>query len=190
MSNYKQIEIQFEDPNPRIWCHALKEDGFGRFMSKENPIVEKIFGAGSFFSPLLFGKFFDPSDAFPLWEFESDVLLPNNNSNLRKIEWFQTDNEFVLKAELPVPAAGLGNNTIQVCVVNGEILEISGQHRDSKSKSKDWKSSHWWEHGFVRRLELPKQTDWKKSEAHLKNDVVLEIKIPKIPPNCDVPQLN
>ncbi|KAK6154391.1 hypothetical protein DH2020_008639 [Rehmannia glutinosa] len=174
-SSSKEIEIQFEDPNPQKWCHPLKEEVFASFMSKENSTV---FKTGSLFSPFLFGKFFDPSDAFPLWEFESDVLLPPNSSGKRSVDWYQTDTDFVLLAEIP----GQGNkNSLQVCVENGKILEISGQWRQQKDGgTKGWKSSHWWEHGYVRRLELPEQTDWRKTEAHLKNDVFLEIRIPKI----------
>lgn len=84
----KQLDIQFEDPNPQKWCHPLKED----------VLTEK---AGSIFSPSLFGKFFDPSDAFPLWEFKSDDLLPVSTSSAhRGVDWFQTDTDFLLKADL------------------------------------------------------------------------------------------
>ncbi|KAL8506116.1 hypothetical protein ACS0TY_017105 [Phlomoides rotata] len=185
MSSGKQVEIQFEDPNPQKWCHPLKEDVFARLMSKENPLVYK---AGSLFSPFLFGKFFDPSDAFPLWEFESDVLLPSSNSNTqRNLDWYQTDTDYVLKAEIPG-----SNSSVQVIVENGKILEISGQWKQHKdSRKKDWRSSHWWEEGYVRRIELPdQQTDWTKSEAHFKNDQLLEIRIPKNPTNSDTTQLN
>ncbi|PIN19617.1 Molecular chaperone (small heat-shock protein Hsp26/Hsp42) [Handroanthus impetiginosus] len=171
MSSSKQVEIKFEDPNPQKWCHPLKEDVYAALKNKENSLLHKT---GSLFSPLLFGKFFDPSDAFPLWEFESDSLLPSSCS----VEWFQTDTDYVLKAqEIP----GLGNDIIQVCIENGKILEISGQQRECRTK--DWKKCKWWEHGYVRRIELPDQTDWRKAEAYIKNDVVLEIKMPKIPPD-------
>ncbi|KAG8386198.1 hypothetical protein BUALT_Bualt03G0124100 [Buddleja alternifolia] len=185
MTSCKQLEIQFEDPNPHKWCHPMKEDGFATFMSKENSTTQKtIFGPGSFFSPLLFGKFFDPSDAFPLWEFDSDELLPNlHSSSQRNVDWFQTDSDYVLKAEIP----GTSSNSIQVCIENGKIIEINGQWRQEReNRTKEWKSNHWWEHGFVRRLELPEQTEWRKSEAHLKNDHLLEIRIPKTtPPDSD-----
>ena len=67
-----------------------------------NPTIQKVFGGASFFSPLLFGKFFDPSDAFPLWEFESDILLSGlRSAGQNTIDWFQTDQDYVLKVELP-----------------------------------------------------------------------------------------
>ncbi|KAK4387001.1 class VI heat shock protein [Sesamum angolense] len=179
----KQLEIQFEDPNPQKWSHPLKEDVFANFVSKENSAAV-YYKTGSFFSPLLFGKFFDPSDAFPLWEFESDALLPNSyGSGHRSVDWYQTETDYVLLAEVP----GLGQNSLQVCIENGKILEISGQWRQQQreSRAKDWRSGKWWEHGYVRRLELPEQTGWRRAEAHMKNDVVLEIRIPKTAPDSD-----
>ncbi|KAL2476230.1 21.7 kDa class VI heat shock protein [Abeliophyllum distichum] len=188
MTSCRQLEIQFEDQNPQKWCHPLKEEAFAAFMRKENPTVHKVFDERSLFSPLLFGKFFDPSDAFPLWEFESDVLLSNlHSSGQRSVDWSQTDADYVLKAELP--GIGLGNNTIQVCIEGGKVLEISGQWRQHKDpKKQDWRSSHWWEHGYVRRLELPENSDWRKLEANVKNDVLLEIRIPKTYLDGDKPQ--
>ncbi|KAH6764216.1 hypothetical protein C2S52_013128 [Perilla frutescens var. hirtella] len=159
----KQLEIKFEDPNPEKWCHPLKEEVF--LASKEKTT------AGSLFSPLLFGKFFDPSDAFPLWEFESDELLLPPNST---VHWYQTDHHFYIKADIPP-----GNSSVEVSVENGKILEISGQQKESRKRN--WKSGQWWEHGYVRRIELGDQSDSTKSEAYIKNDQLLEITIPKIP---------
>lgn len=189
MTSCRRLEIQFEDQNPQKWCHPLKEEAFVAIMGKENPTVHKVFDERSLFSPLLFGKFFDPSDAFPLWEFESDVLLPNlHSSGQRSVDWLQTDADYVLKTELP--GTGLGNNTLQVCVEGGKVLEISGQLRQHKDPRKDWRSSHWWELGYVRRLELPENSDWRKLEANVRNDVLLEIRIPKIHPDGDKPRAN
>jgi hypothetical protein len=102
MSSQKKLEVRFEGHNTQKWCVPLKEDVFITFMEKGNATVHKIFGEGSLFSPLLFGKFFDPSDAFPLWEFESDVWLSNlHNSRQSTVDWSQTDADYVLKAELP-----------------------------------------------------------------------------------------
>lgn len=65
-------------------------------------------------------------------------------------------------------------------VDKGKIVEISGQWRQQReSKIQDWTSGHWWEYGYVRRLELPEDADWKKIEVYVNNDVHLEIRIPK-----------
>ncbi|CAN6560804.1 unnamed protein product [Malus baccata var. baccata] len=182
----KQLEVVRDDQTPQKWCVLLREDVFRRFMSQgsPNPTIQKVFGGASFFSPLLFGKFFDPSDAFPLWEFESDILLSGlRSAGQNTIDWFQTDRDYVLKVELP----GEGKNNIQVYAENGKVVEISGQWKqqqqggesNSLKSTKDWRSGNWWEHGYVRRLELPQDADSKRIEASLTNDLLLEIKIHK-----------
>ncbi|KAK2984781.1 hypothetical protein RJ640_004606 [Escallonia rubra] len=188
MTSCKQLGVGLEDPTPAIWCVPLKEDVFAAFMAKGNKTVHMIFGHGSLFSPFLFGKFFDPSDAFPLWEFESDVLLSNlRSSGQSTVDWFQTDTDYVLKAELP----GIQKDSLQVYVEKGKVVDISGQWRQQRDpNTKDWRCSHWWEQGFVRRLELPENVDWRKMEAYLSNDILLEIRIPKNPLDCVYPRGN
>ncbi|KAL6199292.1 hypothetical protein ACLB2K_029076 [Fragaria x ananassa] len=179
-STHKQLEVLTDDHTPQKWCVLLREEVFKKFMSQGSPIVHKVFGSGSFFSPRLFGKFFDPSDAFPLWEFESDILLLSlRSSGQSTIDWSQTDQDYVLKAELP----GEGKNSVQVYAENGKVLEISGQWKQQQPKTnsaRDWRCGHWWESGYVRRLELPQDADWRKIEAYVTNDQILEIKIHKI----------
>ncbi|KAB2605861.1 21.7 kDa class VI heat shock protein-like [Pyrus ussuriensis x Pyrus communis] len=182
----KQLEVVRDDQSPQKWCVLLREDVFRRFMAQgsTNPTVQKVFGGASFFCPLLFGKFFDPSDAFPLWEFESDILLSGlRSSGQTCIDWFQTDQDYVLKLELP----GEGKNNVQVYAENGKVVEISGQWKqqqggesNSLKSTKDWRSGNWWEHGYVRRLELPQDADSRRIEASLTNDLLLELKVHKI----------
>jgi HSP20 family molecular chaperone IbpA len=69
-----------------------------------------------------------------------------------------------------------------VVVEKGKVVEISGQWKQQQrdqSKTKDWRSGQWWEYGYVRRLELPEDADWRRMEASLNNDILLEIRIPK-----------
>ncbi|KDP39039.1 hypothetical protein JCGZ_00796 [Jatropha curcas] len=183
MTSCKVLEVHTKDQTPHKWSVSLTEEVYKRFCSQGNQIVQKIFRDGSLFSPLLFGKFFDPSDAFPLWEFESDVLLSSlRSSGKTNVDWFQTDEAYVLKADLP----GVGINTVQVYAENGKIVEISGQwNQQRETKAKDWRSGNWWEHGYVRRLELPEDADWRKIEAYLNNDIFLEIRIPKNSVDCE-----
>lgn len=102
MTTSRQIEVITVDHTPQKWSVSLSDDVFRTFFSQGNPVVHKVFGEGSMFSPLLFGKFFDPSDAFPLWEFESDILLSSlRSSGKTSVDWFQTDDAYVVKAELP-----------------------------------------------------------------------------------------
>ncbi|OIT30510.1 PREDICTED: 21.7 kDa class VI heat shock protein [Nicotiana attenuata] len=184
MTSYKQIKVQFEEANPQKWCVPLKEDVFVTFMNKGNSTTHKadFLCEGSLFSPLLFGKFFDPSDAFPLWEFDSDVLLSNaRSSNQCTVDWSQTETDYLLRAEIP----GVGKGNIRVCVEDGKVLVVSGQLRQQKE---DWRAGNWWEYGCVRRIELPENADWRKTEAFLSGDhKFLQVKIPKTIPTDDVP---
>ncbi|XP_059282213.1 21.7 kDa class VI heat shock protein [Lycium ferocissimum] len=186
MTSYKQIEVQFEEPNPKKWCVLLKEDVFVTLMNKGNFITHKVLCEGSLFSPLLFGKFFDPSDAFPLWEFDSDVLLSNarSSNNQCTVDWAQTDTDYVLRAEIP----GVGKAGIRVSVEDGKVLEVSGQLRlkiETGTKGRKVESGR--TRFCVRRIELKMR--YGRKEAFLSGDhKFLEVKIPKIPPNIsDVP---
>ncbi|CAL5390554.1 unnamed protein product [Camellia sinensis] len=201
MSGCRQLEVRSEDRTPQKWCVPMTEDVFGTLISKGSPMAHTVFGDGSLFSPLLFGKFFDPSDAFPLWEFESSVLLSRlRSSNQSTVDWSQTDVDYVLKAELPgkiqtcgvrgiiprlIISQRVGKSSVQIYVEDGKVVEISGQWKQqNESKTKDWRSGHWWEHGYVRRLELPDNADWRKVEAYVKNEIALEVRIPKKPLDC------
>ncbi|KAJ8754627.1 hypothetical protein K2173_010718 [Erythroxylum novogranatense] len=177
MTSCRQIEVHLGDQTPQKWSVSLTEEVFRRIFSQENTVLLKIFGDGSLFSPSLFGKFFDPSDAFPLWEFESDILLSQlRSSGKTTVDWRETDEAYVLKAELP----GAGKETIHVYVENEKTVEISGKWKQTnESKTKDWRTGHWWEHGYVRRLELPEDADWRKTVAFVTGEIFLELRIPK-----------
>ncbi|XP_015898099.3 21.7 kDa class VI heat shock protein isoform X1 [Ziziphus jujuba] len=178
MTGRKQLEVLREEHTSNRWCVSLRDDVFKNFMSQGNPTVQKVFGDGSLFSPFLFGKFFDPSDAFPLWEFESEVLLSNlRSSGQTTVDWFQTEQDYVLKAELP----GNGKNcNVQIYADSEKVVEISGQWKQQTRESKmEWRSGNWWEYGFVRRLEMPEDADCRRIEAYVTTDMVFEIKIAK-----------
>lgn len=96
----RPIRIEIFDRRPKQskkWNAPLTEELFLPFIQQGNNEVKEVFGDGSFFSPLLFGKFFDPADAFPLWDFESHTLLPVGG----KVDWDETDQFYSLKSELP-----------------------------------------------------------------------------------------
>ncbi|KVI10353.1 21.7 kDa class VI heat shock protein isoform X2 [Cynara cardunculus var. scolymus] len=177
MTNIQLEVLTSEDhQSPHKWCVPLKEDVFAAFMAKGGPIVHRVFGHKSLFGPLLFTKFFDPSDAFPLWEFEPAVLLSHLHNPC--VDWFQTDASCILISQLPK----IEKSSLGICVENGKVIEISGLwKKHGESRTTDWRSGKWWEDGFVRRLELPDNTDWKKMEVYVKNDTtVLDIRLPKL----------
>ncbi|XP_042434150.1 22.3 kDa class VI heat shock protein-like [Zingiber officinale] len=177
MPSRRAIEVRTGDGSSQKWRVSLAEGVFDSFVAHGGAAARRVFGEGSLFSPLLFGKFFDPGDAFPLWEFEADALLAGlRNASKTGVDWFETDSEYALKAELPV---GVRKCDAEVCGQSTKVIEISGLWRGKESEARDWKLGRWWEHGFVRQLELPANANWKKTEAHIVDDTLLEIKIPK-----------
>ncbi|CAM8909306.1 unnamed protein product [Rhodiola kirilowii] len=179
MTSCRKLEVKAEERNLHEWAVPLREEVFNRFMCDGGSVIREIFGDGSLFSPLLFGKFFDPSDAFPLWDFESDVLLANLRcSGKNKVDWLQTEHEYFLRADLP--AGIVKSYGVNVCIEVGKVLEISGLWKVQKEgKTNDWRSGHWWDHGYVRRLELPENAHWRGLDACLRDEAYLEIRIPR-----------
>ncbi|KAJ6791171.1 22.3 kDa class VI heat shock protein isoform X1 [Iris pallida] len=180
----RALEVQSDDRNPQKWHVSLTEDAFNAFLAGRgggDDAARAVFGEGSLFSPLLFGKFFDPADAFPLWEFESGALLSGvHGASKTSVDWMETDAHYVLRAELPEGARKI---KVELCGDKGKLLEISGQWRGKESDARDdWRTGRWWERGFVRRIELPDNANCRKVEAHIDDDVSLEIKIPKNSP--------
>ncbi|MQL76310.1 hypothetical protein Taro_008702 [Colocasia esculenta] len=170
------VEVRPGDHSARKWCMSLREDVFSGFFARGGEVVRAVFGEGSLFSPMLFGKFFDPADAFPLWDFESEVLLAGLREAVKsKVDWAETDAEYVFRAELP----GIVKNDLVISLENGRVIEISGQWRGRESNRKDWRTEHWWEYGYVRRLELPEDANLRKTVAHIEEDAFLEMRIPK-----------
>jgi len=102
MSPRKALEVLSDDHNSQKWRVSLTEEAFNMFITHGDDTARKVFGEGSLFSPLLFGKFFDPADAFPLWEFESEALLLGlRSASKTSVDWMETDGGYILRAELP-----------------------------------------------------------------------------------------
>nr|XP_029122622.1 22.3 kDa class VI heat shock protein isoform X2 [Elaeis guineensis] len=176
MSPRRVLEVRPGDQDSQKWRVSLSEDAFDSFIARGGDAARKVFGEGSLFSPLLFGKFFDPADAFPLWEFDSATLLAGlRSASKTSVDWDETDSEYFVRAELP----GARNCDVEICGEKGKVIEITGKWRGRESDSRDWKTGRWWEHGYVRRLELPENANWRKMEAYIDNDNFIGIKIPK-----------
>ncbi|XP_068644617.1 21.7 kDa class VI heat shock protein-like [Aristolochia californica] len=179
------LEVRSEDRNPQKWSVSLREDVFDSFFTRVGSSAKRVFSEGSLFSPLLFGKFFDPSDAFPLWDFDSESLLSRPQSSTGStVDWFTTEAEYVLRAKLPE----MKNHDVQIYVDSGKVVEISGQWRRGESEAKDWRTGRWWEFGYVRRLELPENAKWRKMEADIDAEHYLEIRIPKNTLDPNIPE--
>ncbi|KAM0943885.1 putative alpha crystallin/Hsp20 domain, HSP20-like chaperone [Dioscorea sansibarensis] len=176
MAPRRVLEVRSGDQDTQKWRVSLREDVFESFIAHAGDTAHKVFADGSLFSPFLFRKFFDPADAFPLWEFDSEVLLKAvRTASNSSVDWQETDAEYVLRAELP----SAKKCEVEITGERGKVVEISGQWRGRESESMDWKAGRWWEHGYVRRIELPEEANWKKIEAYIDDDNLLQIKIPK-----------
>ncbi|CAD6333325.1 unnamed protein product [Miscanthus lutarioriparius] len=163
------------------WRMSLLENTFSGFLqgAGADAAARTVFAEGSLFSPFLFGKFFDPADPFPLWEFESDVLLAAlRRGNARTtVDWAETDSEYYLRADIP----GGRRCDVEVSGDAMKVIDISGLWRaPPPADGRDWRAGRWWEHGFVRRVELPEDAEWRKVEAYFDDgEGSLEIKVPK-----------
>ncbi|CAN6327721.1 unnamed protein product [Urochloa humidicola] len=52
--------------------------------------------------------------------------------------------------------------------------------RAPPADGRDWRAGRWWEHGFVRRVKLPEDTEWRKVKAYFDDgEGSLAIKVPK-----------
>ncbi|URE45739.1 22.3 kDa class VI heat shock [Musa troglodytarum] len=175
MAPPRVIEVRSGDQSlhSQKWRVALTEDAFDRFVACGGGAAAKVFGEGSLFSLLLFGKFFDPADAFPLWEFEAETLLSGpGNASKTAVDWSETDS-------VCSESRATRKCDVEICGVKEKVVELSGLWGGREADAREWKAGRWWEHGFVRRLELPPDANWKKTEAYINDDIFLEIKIPK-----------
>jgi hypothetical protein len=98
------------------WRMSLLENTFSGFLqgAGADTAARAVFAEGSLFCPFLFGNFFDPADPFPLWEFESDVLLAAlRRGNARTtVDWAETDCEYYLRADVPGTVAATSSELL------------------------------------------------------------------------------
>jgi hypothetical protein len=109
MPGRRAIEVRLQPGSDAAakWRMSLLENTFSAFLQQaagaDSAARAAVFAEGSLFSPFLFGKFFDPADAFPLWEFESEVLLATLRRGAARttVDWVETDSEYYLRAGIP-----------------------------------------------------------------------------------------
>jgi hypothetical protein len=109
MPGRRVIEVRLQPGSDAAakWRMSLLENTFSAFLQQaagaDSAARAAVFAEGSLFSPFLFGKFFDPADAFPLWEFESEVLLATLRRGAARttVDWVETDSEYYLRAGIP-----------------------------------------------------------------------------------------
>ncbi|XP_062231791.1 22.3 kDa class VI heat shock protein-like [Phragmites australis] len=184
MPGRRAIEVRLQpggDGAAPKWRMSLLENTFGAFLQQgagADAAARAVFAEGSLFSPFLLGNFFDPADAFPLWELEPEVLLAalRRGAARTTVDWAETDSEYYLRADIP----GGRNCDVEVSGDAMKVIDISGLWRAPPADGWDWRIGRWWEHGFVRRVELPEDAEWRKVEAYFDDgEGSLEIKVPK-----------
>jgi len=90
------------------------------------------------------------------------------------IDLSETDNEYIVKAELP----GVGKDEIEISMTDG-ILTIRGEKKQEKEEKKEnYHFAERWYGKFSRTLGLPPDADPEKADALFDNGV-LKITVPK-----------
>lgn len=90
------------------------------------------------------------------------------------IDLIETDNEVVLKAELP----GLKKDNIEITVTEDEVHLKGEKKEEMETKKENYLRKEICYGKFERVISLPAEVDPEKVEAEFK-DGILEIKIPK-----------
>lgn len=108
--------------------------------------------------------------------FNSDFPLNDSISIIRPmVNVEETDNEFIISAELP----GMDKKDINIVVNNG-VISISGEKKnESETKEKNYHRIERRYGKFERSFVLPEGVDHEKIEARYKNGV-LELSLPKM----------
>ncbi|KAK8950019.1 21.7 kDa class VI heat shock protein [Platanthera guangdongensis] len=89
---------------------------------------------------------------------------------------------------IPPLQTGASNVNVEVALCGDKVrvIEISGKWEEKEAGGENWRNNQWWEHGFVRRLEVPDDADLMKMEACIADDVALEIKLSKKASNSQI----
>ncbi|KAK8967611.1 21.7 kDa class VI heat shock protein [Platanthera guangdongensis] len=78
------------------------------------------------------------------------------------------------------------NYQVALCGDKGRVIEISGKWEEKEAGGENWRNNQGWEHGFVRRLEVPDDADLMKMEPCIADDVAMEIKLSKKVSNSQI----
>jgi hypothetical protein len=124
-----EVRLQPVDAAAPKWRMSLLENTFAGFLqgAGADSAARAVFAEGSLFSPFLFGKFFDPADAFPLWEFEPEVLLAalRRGAARTTVDWGETDAEYYLRADVPGMRSSIDRRDSRVFARSSRTLFIN-----------------------------------------------------------------
>ncbi|OAY61146.1 17.3 kDa class I heat shock protein [Manihot esculenta] len=128
---------------------------------------------------------FDPFSSFGLWDPFRDFQFPSSSSILSldnsafvnpRIDWKETTEAHVFKADLP----GLKKEEVKVEIEDDRVLQISGERNVEKEDKNDtWHRVERSSGKFLRRLRLPENAKMDQVKASMENGV-LTVTVPKV----------
>ncbi|OAY57800.1 17.3 kDa class I heat shock protein [Manihot esculenta] len=138
--------------------------------------------------PSFFGNtrssIFDPFNSFELWDPFKDFQFPSSSSIISgensafvnaRIDWKETPEAHVFKADLP----GLKKEEVKVEIEDDRVLQISGERNVEKEDKNDtWHRVERSSGKFLRRFRLPENAKMDQVKASMENGV-LTVTVPK-----------
>ncbi|KDP46581.1 hypothetical protein JCGZ_08553 [Jatropha curcas] len=126
----------------------------------------------------------DPFSAFDVWDPFKDFPFPSSSSIVSRensafvntrIDWKETPEAHVFKADLP----GLKKEEVKVEVEDDRVLQISGERNVEKEDKNDtWHRVERSSGKFLRRFRLPENAKMDQVKASMENGV-LTVTVPK-----------
>ncbi|EEF41877.1 heat-shock protein, putative [Ricinus communis] len=127
---------------------------------------------------------FDPFSSFDFWDPFKDFPFPSPSSLVSRgnsafintrIDWKETPEAHIFKADLP----GLKKEEVKVEIEDDRVLQISGERNVEKEDKNDtWHRVERSSGKFLRRFRLPENAKMDQVKASMENGV-LTVTVPK-----------
>ncbi|KAI9078353.1 hypothetical protein K1719_037359 [Acacia pycnantha] len=140
-------------------------------------LIPSFFGTGrrtNVFDPFSLDVW-DPFQDFAVSAPRSDVANETAAIANTRIDWKETPEAHVFKADLP----GLKKEEVKVEIEEGRVLQISGERtREKEDKNDTWHRMERSSGRFLRRFRLPENAKVEQVKASMDNGV-LTVTVPK-----------